>query len=323
MKKRIIAACVCVVIVALSVLTAFSGCSGEDAKEVENRDEFFSEIAGRYGTRSSNIYFFEDGTFQINLDEIYYDSSSSMLVQLKGFFKTVYQESEFCYHTEISRLNESLCIKTSNNEEPEFDYQINDDMELFSYDWPYCGLNSNDIIYIFAPGTPVSELQTSTQYMVEYNDNDSDGKLDDFLFLNYTKSYSVTRFEERDYITDGIWIDYDSHSTEIDVYDFDYYDVKVSRYDLSTDKLEQTASSIDGINPLYYTTSDNNVIVFFDNGKASVISPTDNINKMKYYADATDSTTKIPHTLYHHNKLPEYDVLVKEAGAARTGNTNN
>lgn len=328
MKKRILAFLIC------ALITMLSGCSGESyPKVVEDRDVFFSKIAGRYGKCYFNMYIFEDGTFQINRDETDVDklnngdgeygytisgSNPTILYQFSGSFKTIYQDSEFCFHTELSQLNKSLCIKTNQNKEPKFEYGVNasDDLNTLSY----YGFYSNDIIYIYAPGMPVSELPNTT-YLLEYNDMDSDGRLDDYLFLNYTKDNFVTRFDGGYYITDGVWVDYGINDSIIDVYDFDYYEVTVSRYDVSKGKLEQIASSIDGIKPLYYTTSGNRVIVFFDNGKANVISPTDDINKMKYFTEATDNKAKSPHMLYNYRKLPGYATLVKEAAAARAENT--
>ena len=299
MKKRILAFLISALIVMLS------GCSVEGyPKLVANRDEFFSKIAGRYGKCYFNMYVFEDGTFHINRNETDVDKLNNDDVE---------------YGYTISGSDPTILYQFSGSfKTPKFEYGVNasDDLNTLSY----YGFYSNDIIYIYAPGMPVSELPNTT-YLLEYNDMDSDGRLDDYLFLNYTKDSFVTRFDGGYYITDGVWVDYGINDSIIDVYDFDYYEVTVSRYDVSKGKLEQIASSIDGIKPLYYTTSGNRVIVFFDNGKANVISPTDDINKMKYFTEATDNKTTSPHMLYHYRKLPGYATLVKEAAAARADNT--
>lgn len=305
MKKRMLAATLCVLIIALD------GCMGESyPKLVANRDEFFSDIAGRYGNSDNNMYIFEDGTFHINKDgDNDYTDSPHTLYQFNGNFKKVYQDSEFCYHTEISRLDKSLSIDSYIYKKPVFNYGPNLEYNLYNFN----SFNSNDIIYIYAPGMPIIDIP-KTNDSTHYNDKNHDGKLDDYLLVNYPKNHTVIASEEGDYITNGVWIDFDSHKPVIDVYIFDYYEVKVSRYNLSNGKIEKFASSINGINPLYYATSGSCVVVFFDNGKANVISPTDyftdDINKMWYFTEATDNTSKTPHALYHYDKFPDYSTLI-------------
>lgn len=315
MKKRIFSALICAVIAALSILTAFSGCTGTSyPKVVADRDEFFSKISGRYGNSKFNIYVSNDGSFQLNIPDYRVRTCN-----FKGSFNKVYQDSEYIYHAEMSKLNKSINISIPENNKPIIEDNIFD--ETIAFHLSSLRFLSNDIIYIYAPGMPVSEIPRATIYGLEEEfdvDKNSDGNLDDYILINYRRSGMVISYEAGDYITYGLWIDFNSSNSTLDVYNFeDFDDINVTTYDLFDNKLTQIEYSYNKPKPLYYVTSGSNVIVFYDNGKANIICPngeSDNydINKKKYYTEATDSTSKSPHKLIHYDKLPDYNTIIKE-----------
>lgn len=328
MKKRVFSALICAVIAALSILTAFSGCTGTSyPKVVADRDEFFSKIAGWHGSNyyDTVLYIFEGGKFQISytgMKESTYKISdstiktgySSILYNYVGNFKTIYQDSEFSYHTEISKLNKSVYVKISPLFEPSFEYAEDGIVDpSLTHIWDFY---SNDILYIFAPGMPVSEIPMEA-YDTGYFDADSDGKLDSYLIENYTKrsTYAIygTFSVHEDYINNGVWVDYNSSDSTIDIYNFNHSNnIEVTTYNLSGNKLTKIEATDDKLKPVYYTTCGSNVIISFDNGKANVICPTNDINKMKYFTEATDGSSKSPHKFIHYDKLPDYNTIVKE-----------
>ncbi len=310
MKKRIVAIFICTSIAALSVLTAFSGCTGTSyPKVVTDRDEFFSKMSGRYGNSKFNMYISKDGLFQLNISDY-----TIRTCNFTGSFNKVYQDGEYIYHTEMSKLNKSINVAIPENYEPIIEDKIFDDTIAFHLS--SLSFLSNDIIYIYAPGMSVSELPTTTIYGLEGEfevDKDSDGELDDYILINYRRSGMVISCEAGDYITYGVWIDYNSSDSTIDVYNIDDFDdINVTTYELSGNKLIQIDYSNEKPKPLYYVTHNSSVIVFFDNGKANVICPTDDINKKKYYTEATDSLIKTPHKFIHYDKLPDYNTIIKE-----------
>lgn len=321
MKKRIIAAFVSIVIIALSVLTVLSGCSGEEGvKEVEDRKAFFSEIMGYYYFANLGylpIYIDDDGTVYVS-NYTSFDTFS----QLKGSFKTIYQDSEYIYHTEISQLKKSFQILKNNylfatDQWP----TLSSYYEYPEYYFPDLPQIRNDTIYIYAPGMLINDIPKSINYKsYDEFDMDSDDKLDNYLLYSYTEKEPIIPYNnyfEGNSIEAGFWIDYTSNDSKADVYTFKKSKVEVTSWDYSekTHNTEMSAPKKD--EPLYYTTYESSVLVIYKNDITVIINTTKDKDKLKCIVKDSDKPEDKIFYLYHYDKVPDKEEMKNDAEKAK------
>lgn len=327
MKKRIIAAFISVVIVALSVLIAFSGCSGEESvKEVENRDELFSKIAGVYISEFQNIiYINNDATFYVYLCD------SVSFIQLKGSFKKIYQDSEFKYHSDISKLEGSFSLTERVGYPNTFNFEQGVDSIIHSISYFGNIIGQNDILYIYAPGEPSDDIPESYRSGTNIIGAivHSGEKLDDYILCDYTKQLFYTPPDSvypinnnYNYVEEGSWVCYNSDDSKADVYRFNEYKVEVTSCDYS-DNSDNIEMSVPKENePLFYTTFKNNVFMIYKNDKIVILNSTDDRDILKCTVKEPNEPKDKIFYLYHYNGVLDKEEMKKDAAKAKAAFTD-
>lgn len=345
MKKRILAALICAVIVMLS------GCSGtETPKPVESKDEFFSRIAGMYyHIRLADImseeqfandlvqdFIFdcvcvrENGSFWVRYLTPYDESMEAMY--LTGVFQTVYNDDEFSYHVSISKLTPLLIAKKPPSADLIVDFKPDsgDWWSKFSSNFNASeSICSNDLFYIYPPGTPNTHIPkllnadsnlAADGYIPDEGvyDRDYDGKLDDNLLYDKNTEFGYKRINNNNNIETGIWIDYISEAPLIKVYEYNNCAINVTRYNLLEGSIKTLESKNGASDSLFNVAYSSNSIMTNGIDKYISTESVNDKNKMKIIAGASnDPNIKKDYYLYRYNKLPGNDTLIKDSAKAK------
>lgn len=326
MKKRILAALICAVIVMLS------GCSGtETPKPVESKDEFFSRIAGIY-TDLSYSDEYNNTTFQIFKDGsflIYNNRLTDISTIKKGCFQTVYSNDELSYNTSVSKLTSPMSISLSYFIFISFNPVHNLDLNPIGRDkYNSDDICSNDRFDIYYPGASTDYLPVPDENRIigfdEYGDSivgtnfydydtNSDNKLDYTLLHNHETDH-IYKETSSDYLIENcLLVDYTSEAPIIKVYNFNKGSVEVTRYSLSNDSITEYEPQHKSDDPYYYIAIRSTIIMMNDKEEHYLSVVTDQ-DKMRVPAQSSCYTgIKNDYYLYLYDTLPDYNTLVKDS----------